>query len=169
MSVPNLIIAICHLQQSGELDKQTETALKNLVFNKNPAMLSLSSLVSTDSTPFPGFLPRAMEILKGAKYDAVSSLHLSSSFRPSPVLTCNSILVSSPTRSSSGSIDPNSPSKRRPAPISLEAKSAGKDEEEMKEQETQADALLRAKRDRAKKRQTMPSGGKIEVQQILKS
>ena len=52
---------------------------------------------------------------------------------------------------------------RRPSPLTgLSSLTAGKDEEERKEAETKADAVLRAKRERGKKRQTMPEKNSLK-------
>ena len=59
---------------------------------------------------------------------------------------------------------------RRPKPLTgLTTSAAGKDEEE-KEAETRADAQLRAKRERGKKRQTMPEkNGLQQVEEQLRA
>lgn len=76
----------------------------------------------------------------------------------------NTLSVQTTYRGSLGgeSSSPLTPSKRRPTPLKPVA-TAPQDTAQVQQEESQADALLRAKRERAKKRQTMPEGQKIDL------
>lgn len=125
--VPKLLLAFNEWQKNGHIDKATGEKLKNLTLAKNQGILDLASEIGV--TPELELCQKALAVMNN---DAAAS----------------------------SSLDEEKTTGRRGRPAlnisAVKATNSTAEAAQLDEQESQADALLKAKRERNLKRQSMP-------------